>query len=157
MIPLPESIYQQMAETLRAITTGGSIWLASLIHLPIFRESYNIKLPNMDLYVGMSCSGIRYLLSYFVFSLAYAFLLKRRTAARILTVCASFPISIAASILRLTVIYLSVYFIGPFMAAHGPHILLSWSVFLVVLVVAVAVDQGLSRRLEGKPKAGRLE
>ena len=41
-------------------------------------------------------------------------------------------------------IYLAVYFIGPFMAEHRPHIVLSWAVFVAVLVVAIAADQYVS-------------
>ncbi len=45
--------------------------------VPFIREGYNIHLPNVDLYVAKSCSGIRYLISYFVFGLAYAFIYKK--------------------------------------------------------------------------------
>jgi exosortase len=143
MIPLPQPIYNHIAEWMREITTSGSVWITQLVQIPIFRDGLNIYFPNTSLFIAMGCSGIRYLLSYFVFSLAYAFLVKKDIKARVLVVTASFPIAIIAGVLRLSSIYLAVYFFGPFMAGR-PHILISWLVFGALLVVAIGVDQVLS-------------
>ena len=144
MIPLPETLYARIAEWMQAATTTGSVWLTQALCIPIYRDGYTIQLPNASLFIAMSCSGIRYLLSYFVFSLAYAFLCKSSGKGRILVVLASFPTALMAGVLRLSSIYLAVYYVGPFMAGHRPHILLSWSVFLAVLVIAISGDQYLS-------------
>jgi len=144
MIPVPANLYNHIGEWMRQSVTTGSVWLTHLLQLPIYREGYSIQLPTTDIFIAMGCSGIRYLLSYFVFSLAYAYLCKNGFRGRAVVVLASFPIALVAGVLRLTSIYLAVYFIGPFMAGHWPHILLSWFVFLAVLVVAIAADQYLS-------------
>jgi exosortase len=157
MIPVPETMYGQIAEWMRAATTAGSVWLMELIQHPVFREGYNIQLPKTNLYIAMSCSGIRYLLSYFVFSLAYAFLFKKTVKSRTLVVLAAFPIALIAGVLRLSSIYLATSYIGPFMAGQRPHILLSWSVFLVVLVGAIAADQYLSSLRARRGAHGRME
>lgn len=145
MIPLPEPLYARIAEWMKAINTAGSVWVLQLLHFPLYREGYTISLPNMNLLVANSCSGIRYLLSYFVFGLAYAFLFKKTMRSRIVVILATIPISIMSGVLRLSAIFLSVYFIGPFMAGHRPHILVSWSVFLGVLAGAIWVDRYISR------------
>lgn len=152
MIPIPKTIYHEIAVWMREVTTSGSVWMTQLMQISIFREAYNIHLPNANLFIAMGCSGIRYLLSYFVFSLAYAFLAKKDIKARIMVVAASFPIAFVAGVLRLTSIYLAVYFIGPFMAGRRAHILVSWVVFLLVLVLAIATDQVLSG-IRGRRKA----
>lgn len=150
MIPMPRPIYNQIAEGIREITTSGSVWLMQLIQLPIFREGYNIQLPSTNLFIDIGCSGIRYLVSYFVFSLAYAFLCKRTFKGKLLVALSSFPIAVIAGVLRLSSIYLSVHFISPFMAEYVPHVLLSWFVFGVLLVASITVDQILSVRFEAK-------
>jgi exosortase len=150
MIPLPSPIYRHIGEWMRSATTAGSIWVMNLIHFPIYREGYHVLLPNTSLFIDTGCSGIRYLLSYFVFSLAYAFLFKKSPKSRVLAVLASFPIALIAGVLRLSAIYLTVYYIGAFMAEHQPHVFVSWSVFGAVLVGAIAVDQSLSRWRERK-------
>ena len=153
MIPLPATVYDQVAEWVRAVNTGGSVCLTQALHVPIYRQGYTIQLPNGSLFVNTSCSGIRYLLSYLVFSLPYGYLFKRGLTARTLTVLAALPVSIVASVLRLSGIYLAVYFIGPVMARHRPHVLLSWFVFLGVLVLAISGDQYISRMWEKRQRA----
>ncbi len=141
VIPLPKPVYAQIAEWMRAASTSGSTWILQLSGVPFIREGYNIHLPNTDLYVAKSCSGIRYLISYFVFGLAYAFIYKKSIKSRILVVIATIPISVIAGVLRLDTIFLSAYYIGAFMADSQNHIYLSWSVFALVLTWAILMDR----------------
>jgi exosortase len=152
-IPLPDTIYETVGEWMRAATTTGSVWLTQAMHLPVYREGYTIQLTSTNLFIDTSCSGIRYLLSYFVFSLPYAFLCKKGNTARVLTVLASFPLAVVAGVLRLSSIYHAVYFISPFMAQHRPHVVLSWFVFVGVLASAMTLDQYLSRMWAKKQRA----
>ena len=145
MVPLPASIYGQVADWMRWTATWGSVTLAQALGVTIFRDGYDVYLPTIQLHVGLSCSGIRYLVSYLVFGAAYAFLFKKSTKARLLTVLAVLPLSVAASVMRLSVIFGSVYHIGPYLAEHRPHVVLSWSVFMVFLLGAIGADQYLSR------------
>jgi hypothetical protein len=64
------------------------------------------------------------------------------------------PLSIAGGVLRLGVIFSSAYYIGPIMAEHRPHVVLSWTVFTVLLVGVISVDQYLSRKK--RTKTGNL-
>jgi exosortase len=153
MIPLPETMYDAIGEWMRAATTTGSVWLMQAVQLPVYREGYTIQLPSTNVLIDTSCSGIRYLLSYFVFSLPYAFICKKGIRGRVLVVLASFPIALVAGVLRLSSIYLAVYFIGPFMAQHRPHVVLSWFVFVGVLVLAISADQYISRKWAKKQRA----
>ncbi len=141
MIPLPKPVYAQIAEWMRATSTSGSTWILQLSGVPFIREGYNIHLPNVNLYVAKSCSGIRYLISYFVFGLAYAFIYKKSIKSRILVLIATIPLSVFAGVLRLDTIFLSAYYVGAFMSSEQPHILLSWSVFTLVLAGAILMDR----------------
>lgn len=141
MIPLPEPAYAKIADWMKTMNTAGSVWVLKLLGVPFHREAYNICLPDTTLLVAPSCSGIRYLLSFFVFGLAYAFFFKQGIMSRTLVVLATIPMSIIGGILRLSTIFLAAYYIGPFMADHIPHVLISWSVFALVLVGAMSVDR----------------
>ena len=149
MIPLPAPVYAQMAEWMRQATTWGTVALLDLINLPLYREGYDIYLPGMHLVVAHSCSGIRYLLSYSVFGLAYGFRYKQSTASRILVVASTVPLSILGGILRLSVTFSAAYYIDPAMAEHQPHVFLSWTVFTVLLVGAIGADRYFSGRRKG--------
>jgi exosortase len=156
MIPLPESLYTQIADWMKAISTAGSVWLVSLIGVPIYREVYNIFLPETTLHVSPSCSGIRYFLSFAVFGLAYAFLFKKSLKSRVIVLLATIPISIIAGVLRLSTIFLAAHYISPVMAQRQPHILLSWGVFVVVLAGAVLTDRLItSQKAKGEEQRAK--
>ncbi|MGA1871815.1 MAG: exosortase/archaeosortase family protein, partial [bacterium] len=99
MIPIPKEIYFAMAENVRYITLGTSAWALSLTNIPFLKENLVIHLPNVSLVVDLSCSGIRYLISFLVFGIAYAYLFRTRLFDRILLVCLTIPLSLSASVL----------------------------------------------------------
>jgi exosortase len=152
MIPLPGPLYAQLTQGMRLATTSLSVGALQLLHFPVHREGFNVFLPNMMLFIANSCSGIRYLIPYFVFGLAYAFVCKKTLGSRILTVLATIPLSILAGGLRQSFIFLSGHYIGPFMTGHQPHVLISWSVFMTVLLTSMWMDRRVSisvRRQKG--------
>ena len=141
MIPIPENIYETLANFTRHISFGGSLKVISLFGIPYFKEGWLIQLPNALLKVNMGCSGIRYLISYFVFGLAYAWLYRDTVKGGLIIVALTIPISLFASICRLTAIFVLTYTFGPRMAEHWPHIIISWIVFFVILITSIAADQ----------------
>ena len=141
MIPIPENIYEFMANFTRHISFGGSLKIISLLGIPYFKQGWLIQLPNALLKVAISCSGIRYLISYFVFGLAYAWLYRESTGGRLLLVALTIPVSLFTSICRLTAIFILTYNFGPRMAEHWPHIITSWIVFFLILITCIAADQ----------------
>ncbi|MBW2058983.1 MAG: exosortase/archaeosortase family protein [Deltaproteobacteria bacterium] len=145
MIPVPESAYVPLADWIRGVTVAASTVLLPVLGVPFLREDWLIHLPGTVLQVNIGCSGVQYLLSYFVFGVAYAYLYRERLGQRLLVVCAAVPISLAASTLRLTAITALAYYVGPRMAEHRPHIVISWLVFVSVLVLFVGLDRLVGR------------
>lgn len=148
LIPIPDDLYSDLAEKTRIISFGGSRWILSILGIPFVREGNTIYLHNATLLVAEGCSGIRYLVSYFVFSIAYAWLFKRALWSRLTVVLSSIIISLFASVCRLTSIFILVHYISPWWGEHKPHIVISWSVFFIVLVVAIILDQHFQKKLE---------
>jgi uncharacterized membrane protein len=66
------------------------------------------------------------------------------------------PISHFASIWRLTIIFVMTHHFGPFWSQHKPHVFLSWVVFAVILLGAIAIDQYFMKRSEDR-KSGSLK
>lgn len=161
MIPLPEDFYIDLANLTRDITYAGSSWFISFLGITFFQEGYLIHLPNAVLKVALGCSGVRYLISFFVFGMAYAYLTRKTILGRLGVVASIFPISIIAGVCRLTAIFLATYYISPRMAERGPHILISWSVFFTILILSIALDQFIQKRIEERrirsQEAGELE
>ncbi|MEE4265737.1 MAG: exosortase/archaeosortase family protein [Desulfobacteraceae bacterium] len=148
MVPLPPDLYNRLADMSRTIAFGASLKILSLLNIPYLREGWNIELPNAMLFVAESCSGIRYLVSFVVFGLAYAYLFRSSTSGRIATVLATIPISLFASTCRLTIIFLMTYWVSPFWSERRPHIILSWFVFVAVLFSCIYLDQWIQKRRE---------
>ena len=146
MIPIPENIYETLANYCRHIATGGSLKIISLFGISYFREGWLVQLPNALLKINIGCSGIRYLISYFVFGLAYAWLYKDTTKGRLIIVALTIPISHFASVCRLTAIFILTYTFGPYMAEYWPHVITSWIVFFLVLILCIAADQYFEKR-----------
>ena len=150
MIPIPQEIYAQIAYWMRVTNTWGSVMVTESLGVPLYRDGFNIYLPATNLFVADGCSGIRYLLSYFTFSLVYAFLFKQSVSARLFVILGSIPLSIVSGIARLSVIFLSAHYISPVMAQPRPHIILSWIVFVAFFVGVVGVDQYILGRKKHK-------
>jgi len=149
MIPIPKGFYLQLTNCLRDLTFGGSALLLSVFGVPFYKEGVFIHLPNAVLNISTGCTGIRYLISFFVFGLAYAYLYRTTLQSRLIIVASTIPISLAASICRLTAIFLLTYFIGPRMAEYWPHVFISWTVFFVILILSIASDRFFHNRYVG--------
>jgi exosortase len=148
MVPIPWTLYQTIADGVREAAMEVSTVVLGLTGVTFLRDGLFIHLPNATLNVDIGCSGIRYLLSYFVFGIAYAYLYRTRVRQRVLVVCLTVPISLLASTLRLTSITLLTYHIGPQMAEHWPHVITSWLVFFSVLACFVGLDWWLLSKSE---------
>ena len=146
MTPIPETPYNFLANFIRQISTGGSLKIISFLGIPYFREGWLIQLPNALLKVDLGCSGIRYLISYLVFGIAYAWIFRDTLKSGLIVVALTIPISLFASICRLAAIFILTYNFGPRMAEHWPHIIISWIVFFATLIACIAVDQYFRRR-----------
>jgi len=146
-IPIPDNIYSWLAENIRIVSFGGSRWIISLMGIPFMHEGNLIYFHNATLVVGESCSGIRYLVSYFVFSMAYAYLYRERMWSRVAVVCSSIIISLFASVCRLASIFILVHFISPWWGEHKPHVFISWCVFFGVLIMSISLDQYFQNRM----------
>ena len=146
MIPIPQETYEQIAYWMRVINTWGSVIVSESLGVPLYREGFSIHVPKITMFVSDGCSGIRYLLSYFTFSLVYAVLYKQSVSARLFFILGSIPLSIVSGITRLSVIFLSAHYISPVMAHPRPHVIISWIVFVVFLVGVIGIDQYISRK-----------
>ena len=152
MVPIPKDLYVALAEMTRRVTFSASLGILSLFDIPYYKEGWLIKLPNALLEVAISCSGIRYLISYFVFGIAYAYLFRQGPLARTLLIGATIPISLIASSLRLVVIFLATFYISPRMAEPWPHVILSWFVFFTILFSLICFDQYFLGKKKKQPQ-----
>ena len=146
MIPLPEGFYISMANFIRQLNLGGAIWVMSKTNLPFLKKGLYIFLPNSTLKVNIGCSGIRYLLSFFVFGIAYAYAYRKKLIQRILLIVFTIPLSIFAGIIRISSISFLAYYVGPHMAEYRPHVIISWFIFFIIGMSLIIFDKFMMKR-----------
>jgi exosortase len=146
MIPVPPAIYAAIAEQARLSSTWGSVKLTRFLGVPLYQDGFNVYLMGRShLFVADSCSGIRYILSFFAISLFYAAMFKESMTGRLVVILGSILLGILGGMVRLSVIFLAVHYISPVMGEHRPHVILSWIVFAIFLLGGILLDQYLSR------------
>lgn len=146
MIPIPPAIYATIAEQMRLSSTWGSVRLARFLGASIHQDGFDIYLMGRaHLFVADGCSGIRYILSFFVISLFYAALFKQSMPGRLGVILGSIPLGILGGMVRLATIFVAVHYISPVMGEHRPHVVISWIVFILLLLGVISFDRYLSK------------
>ena len=141
LIPIPEYIYSDLACLVRTVTFNGSVLLLSRIGISFYANGCIIQLPNLILNVDLSCGGIHYLLSFFVFGIAYAYFRRSSVRQKFIIVALTIPIAIFASILRITIITLLVSHVGLWVVDPKPHMGISLAIFLSVAILVFSLDR----------------
>ncbi|TKB25005.1 exosortase/archaeosortase family protein [Desulfopila sp. IMCC35006] len=145
MTPIPLAIYAAIAEQIRLSSTWGAVKIARFLGVELYRDDFYIHLSQTTLFVADSCSGIRYFFSYFVCLLFYAAGFKQTMVGRLVVMLGFIPLALLAGMVRIATIILAAHYISPTLAEYRPHVVISWSVFLVFLVGFVSLDRYLSK------------
>ncbi len=101
------------------------------IHIPVYRISNMLELPNVTLEVANECSGVRYLIAIIAIAIPLAIFTQKKWLRRVLLVFAALLIGIITNPLRVTLIGLWAYKHGS-ETIHGPgHIYQGFFVSMV--------------------------
>jgi exosortase len=101
MIPLPAIIANRIVLPLQFLCSGLATAFMDLCTIPVYREGNIIYLPSITLEVAEACSGIRSLLAMITLTVAYSYLLERKTWRRIALVASAIPIAVLANAVRI--------------------------------------------------------
>ncbi len=143
LVPLPENWYFQIGIWMRHVSMT-SVRFLQMLDYAVFTNGFNVSLPNCEVEVVHGCSGVRYLIPFFILGLSYAYLYKETIRGKVLTVLSAIPLALLAGFLRILFVLLAIYYFGCFMAGQ-PHIWISWAVFGFVVSLAVLLDVLISR------------
>jgi exosortase len=139
--PIPEHFYTFLAHEVRDVTFNGSCVLLSFLGVSFYTNGWAIQLPNVHLNVELGCSGIHYLLSFFVFGIAYAYFRRSSLKHKLLIVALTIPIALLAGVLRVTTLTLLAYHIGARVVDPRPHMVISLVIFLSVAILCFSFDR----------------
>jgi exosortase len=143
MIPVPEQLMVALTFPLQLLVTEASVWLASLIGIPIIHEGNVIVLPKGTFQVVQACSGLRSIMAMLTLGSFLAYLTLRSNIFRSLLVLLAIPIAIAANILRVFILIAAFHFLSIDLSAGAIHTALGVGVFGVSILLFLLARQGL--------------
>lgn len=151
-VPLPTLIYIPLSARLQMVSSILAGQALDLLGVPALREGNIITLPNNQLEVIEACSGIYSLFALLAVATLAAYLLCSRNTQRLLIALSAIPAAILLNAMRITVLGLLSYQVGPDAAAGFAHM----TTGLVIFMIGCAVIVGLCARKRSTPASSTL-
>lgn len=150
--PLPSAAREGIQLFFQYTSAEAAYWLIKLSGVPIYREGLIFQMPTINMEVAPECSGLRSSLVLFITSLAASYLFLKSPWKRAIFVSLFIPIGIIRNAIRILVLALQCYHIGPEMIEGWFHKQGGQPLFAITLVPLFIVLY-LFRRSETKDKA----
>jgi exosortase len=137
MLPLPFTIEAALAQPLRRLATVVSTYALQTVGCPAFAEGNVIEIEDNRLGVAEACSGLGMLLTFFALSTAFALVVRRPLADRLVLIASAVPVAVAANVARITATGLAYYAWGQHSAAAHAilHDLAGWLMMPLALAM----------------------
>jgi exosortase len=119
MFPLPNAWERNILGTLQQIAAMCSTFVLQTIGMAAFRQGNLISIPGSDLNIAEACSGLRMSTIFLGMSVFMIFVIERPWWDKFVIVVSSLPIALLVNIIRITVIGLLYWIVGP--DAHIAH------------------------------------
>lgn len=145
MVPIPSSLTQSIAFTLKLFATSRAVELARLMLLPVVHDGSYVYFRDEYLLVGDVCGGLRSLISMVALGVIMAQVGKARLWAKMATVAIAIPIAVVSNVLRILLLCLVGYFFGVKNATGWFHDLSGLIMFLVAFLLFAATNSLLHR------------
>ena len=137
MIPVPYVFFKEFAYHLRFFDARLTENALQLLGIPIYREAYFLHLPNITLEVADMCAGLGSLFALFALGNFYVYFLPVRLRIKFLLVLSTLPIAIFANFVRITVVAIMAYYIGPITLDMLFHRFSGTTTFLLALTLLI--------------------
>ncbi|HWP59891.1 MAG TPA: EpsI family protein [Candidatus Acidoferrales bacterium] len=146
MIPAPYAFVKTLSYYLRLFDAVLAAGMLRLIGIPVYRDSYFLQLPGMNLEVADVCSGVSSLFTLFALAALYAYFLPAGAAARLCVVASAAPFAVVVNLFRIVLTCALAYYFGPAMLESFFHAFSGTLTFLLSLVLVVGFGEALRRR-----------
>jgi len=142
MIPVPSQIYAKLTIPLQLFVSKSSVWLTSLIGLPIYREGNIIHLADRTFQVVRACSGLRSMISLLLLGAIFGYFTLKSNALRIILFFSAIPAAIFVNIVRILLLVLVYHFFLYDLTAGTIHTVFGIIIFMLALVF-IAIFKGV--------------
>lgn len=135
MIPVPEQIYSTLTIPLQLFVSKVSVYLTSLLDIPVFREGNVIHLPDKTFEVIRACSGIRSLVTLLCLSAVIAFFSLRNNFLRFILLISGVPAAIFVNVFRVFVMIVAYRYFKLNLTEGTLHTVIGVVIFFLSLLI----------------------
>ncbi|MBV8360480.1 MAG: EpsI family protein [Deltaproteobacteria bacterium] len=138
-LPLPMLVYVPLSARLQMISSILAGESLDLMGVPALREGNIITLPNNQLEVIEACSGIHSLFALLAVAMLAGYLLRSRNAERLLIALTAIPMAIVLNSVRITILGVLSYQLGPGAAAGVAHLTTGLVIFMFGCIAIIGL------------------
>jgi exosortase D (VPLPA-CTERM-specific) len=137
MVPLQNSLYEQLSQKLQLLSSQIGVAVIRLFDISVYLEGNVIDLGSYKLQVVDACSGLRYLFPLMTLGFIAAYFYKSAFWKRSIIFLSSIPITILMNSFRIGAIGVMVEFWGQGMAEGFLHDFEGWVIFMACTGVLI--------------------
>jgi len=150
IVPPPSEVLYTLGATLSALSAQASAAIASLTGIPtsLIVEYGNpliqITLPNgivLNFTVDIACSGIYSLISFLIFALLVAYIIRDKLWKKIALILTGIPLIYLLNIIRITTLLLIGYHYGENLALQVFHLFGGWILIFIGTLLLLAISE----------------
>jgi len=133
MFPVPLAFITIISFPLKMLAANYGVKLVELTGIPVFREGFNIIIPQGTLLVGNPCSGLRSLIAFLALGSLFAYMSNLSIARKWALFFLSVPVALLSNLIRVPILILWSYKYGLAAAASDTlvHTLSGFVVFVL--------------------------
>lgn len=124
---------------LQIVTADISVYMISILGIPVFRDGMYIQIPNGNFVVAEACSGIRFLISTITIGTLYSYLNFTKLYKQILFVVICLVVAVIGNGLRAFLMILIGHLSNMQAAVGFDHLVYGWVFFSIILVAIFVI------------------
>lgn len=145
MIPVPEQIYASLTIPLQLLVSQVSVFIATIIGMPIYRDGNVIHLPEQTLQVVQACSGLRSLMSLLTLSVVYGYFTLNSIVLRSTLFAFAVPVAIFVNIIRVFSMIIGFHYLNYDLTEGTVHTGFGMAIFFLALAITILIGKILSK------------
>jgi len=142
MIPIPSQIYSSLTIPLQLFVSKVSVWIASTIGIPIYREGNVIYLPDRTMQIVQACSGLRSMISLLMLSAIIGYLTLKSNILRFVLFLSGIPVAIFVNIIRVCLMVFAFHYFNYDLTKDSVHTVFGVTIFCIALII-IALSKGV--------------
>lgn len=135
MFPAPLALITMISFPLKMLVANYGVKLVQLTGMPVFREGFNIIIPQGTLLVGNPCSGLRSLITFLALGSLFAYMSNLSNPRKYVLFLLAVPIALLSNLIRVPILILWSYKYG--LAAAAPDTLVHTGSGFVVFLLGI--------------------